>query len=61
MEKAKGLEFDEDVFEQKLAVVIESLLVKKEEIVEDKLEEKEEIVDEKPVISESVASYLRYL
>lgn len=61
MEKAKGLEFEEDVFEQKLAVVIESLLVKREEIVEDKLEEKEEVVEVKPVISESVASYLKYL
>lgn len=61
MEKAKGLEFEEDVFEQKLAVVIESLLVKREEIVEDKLEEKEEVEEVKPVISESVASYLKYL
>ena len=61
MEKAKGLEFEEDLFEQKLAVIIESLLAKKEEVLEDKLEEKVEEVIETPVISEAVASYLKYL
>lgn len=62
IEMAKALDFEEELFESKLEVLIETIMAKKEEVIEEKLEEKVEKVEEtKAPISESVASYLKYL
>ena len=62
IEMAKALDFEEELFESKLEVLIETIMAKKEEVIEEKLEEKVEKDEEsKAPISESVASYLKYL
>lgn len=59
---AKALDFEEELFEGKLEVLIETVLAKKEEVIEEKLEEKEEVVEEpKAQVTEAVKSYLKYL
>ena len=61
-EMAKALDFEEELFEGKLEVLIETVLAKKEEVIEEKLEEKEEVVEEpKAQVTEAVKSYLKYL
>jgi hypothetical protein len=60
VEMAKGLEFDQELFESKLSILVEKILSDKEEIKEEKLEEKQE--DEivvKPV--SKIADYLKAL
>ena len=60
-EMAKALDFEEELFEGKLEVLIETVLAKKE-VIEEKLEEKEEVVEEpKAQVTEAVKSYLKYL
>ena len=61
VELAKGLEFDEDIFESKLEVIVEKILSKKQ-VVTEKLEEKEEVViSEKKETTDSIKSYLKNL
>ena len=60
VEMAKGLEFDEELFESKLDILIEKILVEKTEVKEEKLDEKLE--DVKPVEKTSkIADYLKGL
>lgn len=62
VEMAKALDFEEELFEGKLEVLIETVMAKKEEVIEEKLEEKEEVVEEpKAQLTEAVKSYLKYL
>jgi hypothetical protein len=62
VEMAKKLEFEEEIFEEKLGVIVDTILAKKEEIVEEKLEEQqEEEITPNKIVTESVASYLKYL
>lgn len=61
VEMAKKLEFEEEIFEGKLGVLVDTILAKKEETVTEKLEEKEEVKEVKPQLTEAVASYLKYL
>ena len=62
-EAAKKLEFEEELFEQKLNVLAQSILVKEntEEVVGEKLNEQEETETKKAVISEKMAGYLKYI
>lgn len=62
VEQSKGLEFEEDTFEQKLGVLVDAILVKesKKEESAAKLDEIEE-EGSKPVINEHMASYLKYI
>lgn len=61
-EAAKKLEFEEELFEQKLNVLAQSILVKEDtEEVGEKLNEQEETETKKAVISEKMASYLKYI
>lgn len=60
VEMAKGLEFDEELFESKLDVLVEKILTKKE-VVEEKLEEKKEVIVEEKVKTDSMKSYLKNL
>lgn len=62
VEMAKNLEFEEDIFESKLGVLINTILAKKDEIIEEKLGVKEESAEESAkIVTEAVASYLKYL
>ena len=62
VEMAKSLEFDEELFESKLDVLVEKILTTKEEEIPKKLEEKQE--ETKPIIKEKtelMSSYLKSL
>lgn len=58
---ASKLEFDEDIFESKLEVLVDKILAEKEEVKEDKLEEKEEeqIIESKT--TDSMKKYLQFI
>ena len=57
---ASKLEFDEELFESKLEVLVDKILAEKEEITEEKLEEKlEEIVESKS--TDSMKKYLQFI
>lgn len=60
VEMAKGLEFDEELFESKLDVLIEKILSKKE-TTEKKLEEKQEDIKEEKTHTPAMKSYLSQL
>lgn len=64
-EQAKGLEFEQENFEQKLKVLADAILVKEsKKDVDDKLEDlEEEKADKniKPVLTEKMEGYLKYL
>lgn len=60
VEMAKGLEFDEELFESKLTVLIEKILVEKTEVKEEKLDEKQEDVKTAEKTSK-IADYLKGL
>lgn len=60
IEMAKDLEFDAELFESKLDVLVEKILTVKEEKLEEKLEEKKEIVAENKS-SETMKKYLSHL
>lgn len=57
---AKTLEFDEELFESKLEVIVEKILNEKVEEVE-KLEEKKEEVKEDKQLTESMKKYLNFV
>lgn len=61
VEMAKDLEFDEDIFESKLDVLVDKILGEKT-VVAEKLEEKEEtVITESKEITDSMKSYLKHL
>lgn len=60
VEMAKSLEFEEDIFESKLGVLVEKILTEKVEEAPAKLEEKvEDVVPVKPSASSAMSSYLK--
>lgn len=62
VEMAKSLEFDEDIFESKLEVLVDKILTTKEEIKEEKLEEKEEeIIKEEKTSTDTMKKYLNFI
>lgn len=61
IEMVKTVEFEEDIFESKLEVLVDKILAEKEEKKEEKLEEKkEEIVDPKQP-TDTMKKYLKYV
>ncbi len=60
VEMAKTLDFEEDLFESKLDVLVDTILAKKEIVKEEKLVEKKE-EELKPQIDKAVEKYLTYL
>lgn len=61
VEMAKGLEFDAELFESKLAVLVEKILTEKEEVKEEKLEEKQEDEVKEPQKASKIAEYMKAL
>lgn len=62
VELAKTVEFDEEMFESKLEVLVTKILAEKEEVKEEKLEEKkEDAKDEKKTTSEAMQKYLKHI
>lgn len=61
VEMAKDLEFDEEIFESKLDVLVEKIITVKEEVAEEKFEEKKEIVNESKAPSDTMKKYLSHL
>jgi len=61
VEMAKAIEFDEELFESKLEVIVEKILNEKEEVVAEKLEEKVEEVKVEKELTESMKKYLKFV
>jgi hypothetical protein len=67
VEQAKGLEFDEEIYEAKLQVLVDTILVKESKDADEDDEQLEDLeestVDKKPVIKESdqMAGYLKMM
>lgn len=62
VEQAKGLEFDEETFEQKLGVLVDTILVKEAQTEEPAtLTEEEEHPVETPKVSSAMQGYLKYI
>lgn len=61
VEKAKGLDFDEDIFESKLDVLVKSILSEKVEDSTEKLDEKVETPEVKKETSDFMKKYLSKL
>lgn len=60
VEMAKSLEFDEDIFESKLEVLVDKILGEKP-VVAEKLEEKTEVATEKKETTDQMKIYLQNL
>lgn len=61
VQMAKGLEFEEDIFESKLEVLVDKILAKKDKIEEKLEDKKEEVIVEKKEKTDSMKSYLKNL